>query len=215
MSILDRYRSSLRSVWAFLIALAAQLAVVVLLTPWIAPTSAEFYEGAERALIISLFAHVIVRLVLPLVWRTETVLGNAERGVGSQHRSGGGPWGLAFQAFSASMLVALGVAMAIDNQFIGDTVGIFLCVTAQQLAFVTAAFQMRERSQAARGAGRTWPSLTVICLLALYFSLVVPSLFRQIATGTVVQNNPENLVFAIPVILVALAGIIRGRFSRV
>jgi hypothetical protein len=214
MSVLERYLSSLRSVRDFLAALVVQMAIAMLLAPWNAPTETEFYAGSRRALLVSLLAHVVVRLALPLVRPPKAALAAGEVG-----EPNGGPkrWGagsLLSLALVAAMLIALVFAMALDNAFLGEAVATFFCVTAQQLAFATVVFHIQERARAGRSRGRTWPSLTVACLLALYFSLVIPSLFRQIATGTGVQNDPGNLVFAIPVILIALFGSLRFRFYR-
>jgi hypothetical protein len=59
---------------------------------------------------------------------------------------------------------------------------------------------------------RFMPKLIEIWLFALYFSLAVPYLFQQIATGVVVPNDPKNLAFAIPVILAALAAPLASGF---
>jgi hypothetical protein len=214
MSILERYLSSLRRARDFLVALVVQAAVAMLLAPWNAPTEAEFYAGSRRALLVSLLAHVVVRLALPWVWppRAALAAGEADESNGRPNRWGAGS--LLSLALIAAMLIALVFAMALDNAFIGWVVATFLCVTAQQIAFAAVAFHIQERARAGSSRARTWPSLAVACGSALYFALVIPSLFRQIATGTGAQNDPENLVFAIPVILTALFGSLRFRFYR-
>lgn len=213
MSISNRYSSSLRRLPSFLVALVVQLLISILLTPWNAATEAEFYEGAKRALFVALIVHVITRFAWHRLLSATSI---AERMGNEVHCKPPtrGAWKFVFQAFAAAMFVALAFAIAIDRGFIGSTTGMFLCVTVQQLAFSTAAFHIQERAVAQNTAGRVWSKLVVICILALYFSRVVPSLFQQIATGVVVQNNPANLAFAMPAILVALIVAIRPRAHR-
>ena len=116
-------------------------------------------------------------------------------------------------AFVASMSLAFMFALAVDHGYLGERVGTLLCVGAQQLAFADAVFRIRSMSNRVNGA-RSTTSLIVICLMAMYFSLVVPSLFTQIHTGRVVPNEPANLIFSVPVVLLAVVMLIRARRYR-
>ena len=180
VDIANRCVTAVRRVSPFVVALVAQLLISVLLTPWNAPTDTAFHEGAKRALVIALMAHVIVRLILPRLLSAKRYPGEidntAELG---QTRPPKGSWKFVFQAFAAAMLVALAFSIAIDKGFIGLTIGVFLCITAQQLAFATAAFHIQERAEADVAWGRLWLKPVVICVMALYSSrLLRESLFQ-------------------------------------
>ncbi len=212
----NRFLSSIRRVPPFLIALIAQILVSALFAPWDAPTDIEFYRGAKRLLVAGLIVHVIIRFALPRWLRGTTPRDIPEQDTALSQVAGSrfGPWRVVFRAFAGAMAITLACAMAADKGLIGKLTGTVLCIAAQQLTFATAAFNLQQPAVTQGVAGRHSGKLVVICLLALYFSVVVPSLFAQIATGKAVPNDAANLIFAIPVILVALLGLIRARFHR-
>jgi hypothetical protein len=123
------------------------------------------------------------------------------------------PGGIFSIALVASMALALIFALALDHGYLGELAGIRLCVGAQQLVFAFAVFRIQSTSGPGKSV-RPTGTLVVICLMAMYFSVVIPSLFTQIYTGKVVPNDPANLMFSIPVILLAVVMRVRARRYR-
>ena len=123
------------------------------------------------------------------------------------------PGGVVSMAFITSMALALMCALAVDHGYLGELAGIGICVGAQQLVFASAVFRICSTPGPGK-AGPSTASLVVICLMSMYFSVAIPSLFTQIHTGKVVPNDPANLMFSIPLILFAVVMLVRTRRHR-
>jgi hypothetical protein len=80
VSFAKQLATALHAVPAFIAALVGQLVLTVLLTPWYAPTDEEFFDGARRALVIALVAHVIIRFAWARLLRAKTYPGEPEGG---------------------------------------------------------------------------------------------------------------------------------------
>jgi hypothetical protein len=71
-----------------------------------------------------------------------------------------------------------------------------------------ARWQRLQFSSGTAGQSTQIKGLMAICVLAGLFAVIMPPLFKEIATSGVVPIDPSDLVFAIPVILVTLVGVI-------
>jgi len=173
---------------AIFIALIVQLIVSVALFPWSASIEKEFYSGAKMALVIGVLANVVTRLVM-MQW---VPIASA--------------WylliGFAFAMISAGAAVALA-----DSGLVAPSAASLGCVVLQQIGFATIAFHVQQRATESRisRAG----ILLAIAGMASFFAVAVPSLLRRIDIRQVSPNEVTDLVFAAPVILIALIGIMR------
>jgi hypothetical protein len=193
-------------------ALVAQALVSAILTPWAAPSS-DFYSGATWAIGAGFVVHVVVRVAL---WKwsfrggstaMSNTTGEAERP--SRKGAGGTLFRSVLLAFVAAMVIAFVCALALDTGWIGATAAIFVCVLLQQLVFATSAYQLQRSDAAASQRAQVVTKLILLSLFALYFSIAVPALFRQIATRVVVPYESRDLLFALPAVIVAITGIVR------
>jgi hypothetical protein len=114
----------------------------------------------------------------------------------------------ALQALFAALFLSLGTIKVMQARLLTESSALLVCVTAQQLVFASAAYYIRRGVLTDELRITAIKGLMAICVLAGLFAVMMPPLFKELATSGVVPIDPSDLVFAIPVILVTLVGVI-------
>lgn len=191
-----------------LIAYIVPFLVVAIFMPWRATSAAEFEADGLRVFAVAVFLHLALRYGMPYLWnKWGEQPGVAGVAAARQPLLRSAPWRLLRVGCVASIAVGLGSLVLANTHVFGAYPAFYLCLVGQQVVLVLAAGYI---ARVPERAPNTVLSLAGVAIAAVFFAWSSNIVLDAQQPPLVHKSSDDaNVLYAIPVVVVAIFGLVR------